>query len=145
MHVKGPVLRDARGFTLIEVLVVLLIMGILATIALPAFIGQRAKGQDTEAKSMVRTATIALRTFETDNLTFAASRGDLEAIESAIGEATPDFAVSGTADTFVITEKSASGTEFTVTRDPTGEVTRSCSRPGEGLCRAALDPSGNRW
>ena len=127
-------ITDERGFTLVEVLVVVLMLAILAMIALPAFLGQRDKGQDTEAQSMVRTALVALRTYDTDHHTFDVEREDLERIEPAIGEATAHFDVDGTDTSFEITERSASGTEFTITRADDGTVTRTCGVPGHGLC-----------
>ena len=145
VQTRRPDLRDAGGFTLVELLVVVLLLGILAMIAMPGFIGQRLKGQDTKAQAMVRTAMVALRTYETDHDTFDATRADLEQIEPAIGEASADFDVRGTVDTFTITERSHSDTDFTLTRDSTGKTTRTCNVPERGLCRASLDADGNRW
>ena len=66
--VRAP--RSEKGFTLIELLVVILIIGILAAIALPAFLNQRAKAQDTEAKSTARTAQTALETLYIDEQSY---------------------------------------------------------------------------
>ena len=68
--------QDEKGFTLIELLVVILIIGILAAIALPAFLGQREKGQDSAAKSNARNMVSHMESCFTDNETYAGCDAD---------------------------------------------------------------------
>ncbi len=75
-----------EGFTLVELLVVMLILGILAAIAIPSFFNQRDKAQDADAKAGVRTAQTAIETYATDNGGdyAGATAADLEAIEETL-------------------------------------------------------------
>src|SRR5436305_1435442 len=58
--------RREEGFTLIELMVVVLIIAILIAIAIPTFLGARARAQDRAAQSSLRNALTAAKTLYTD-------------------------------------------------------------------------------
>lgn len=63
--------RDREdGFTLIELMVVVLIIAILVAIAIPTFLGARERAQDKAAQSSLRNALTAAKTLYTDNSTY---------------------------------------------------------------------------
>jgi type IV pilus assembly protein PilA len=134
--------QDEKGFTLIELLVVILIIGILAAIALPAFLGQRARAQDTEAKSAVRQANTAMETYFTDNQTYiGADKAALEDIEASLKSgAGASLVVSGQAvDGYTLVVTSNSTNTFSIVKASTGIVTRSCVRTTtKGGCPSSL-------
>jgi type IV pilus assembly protein PilA len=138
-------LRRADGFTLVELLVVLLILGVLAAVAMAAFINQRTKAQDAGAKTAATTATTAMLVWNGDHGDFSdATPALLTEIEPALGDARGLF-VESTASAFTVRVDSAGGGWFSVERSASGELQRSCGSPGEGACAADADAQGNRW
>src|SRR5438067_8005628 len=62
--------NDDKGFTLIELMVVVLIIAILIAIAIPTFLGARQRAQDRAAQSDLRNGLTAEKTVYTDNQTY---------------------------------------------------------------------------
>jgi type IV pilus assembly protein PilA len=59
--------RELEGFTLIELMVVVLIIAILIAIAIPTFLGAQDRARDRAAQSNVRNALTAAKTIATDH------------------------------------------------------------------------------
>ena len=117
---------DEEGFTLIELMVVVLIIAILLAIAIPTFLGARERAQDRAAQSNLRNALTAQKVFYTDNQAYSPETGSgaIKTIEpsltfgsgaapSATGTVYTVLATNSVAnDTVVVGTKSASGKCF---------------------------------
>ncbi len=76
-----------RGFTLIEIMVVVVIIGLLAAIVAPNLIGNIDRAAVTRARADIRTIDNALNLYRLDNFRYPSTDEGLEALVTNPGEA----------------------------------------------------------
>ena len=140
--------ENEGGFTLIELLVVMIIIGILAAIAIPVFLSQRAKAQDSATKADASTVGKEMATWYVDNITLPVvvmtgtapnQRYGLGLNATAAALAANDIGKASTGVTFVKITGTTSSTwcaEFNNINGSTGKQTWSYSA-ANGLASAA--------
>jgi type IV pilus assembly protein PilA len=152
LKLRQRMASEESGFTLVELLVVMLIIGLLAAIAIPAFFNQRDKSYDANAKEQARTAETAMETYATDNggLYTGATSGALVTIEKSLSNDTTSTTRPFISDVTVETSGKGysveltspkTGNKFTIKRDgATSQLSFTCSTGGTAGC-----PTNGTW
>lgn len=110
MHLRE---QDESGFSLVELLVVILIIGILAAVAIPVFLNQRKVANDAAVESDVKSAANAIETYFLNNSTAASI--DLNEIKKLMSKSTGTvLTFHGERNDFCITGKHENGKKYLV-------------------------------
>jgi type IV pilus assembly protein PilA len=147
LNLRQRMAQEESGFTLVELLVVMLILGILAAIAIPAFLNQREKANDADAKADVNTAMQAMETFQTDHSGSYATAdvAGLRLIEPALNNATlsvtgSDGTGNPTANSYRVTVRADStNRDFSIANNA-GTLTYPCTPNGGGCVSGTWHP-----
>ena len=122
---------DEDGFTLVELLVVVVVIAILASIAISGLLSKRAAAGDSSAKQLANTAEHAAIIYNLNNGTYSAmTPAGLQSVEPSINVTangqTVLAAAGSTATGYSVAAVSSAGDTFNIT-NANGVLTRTCS------------------
>jgi prepilin-type N-terminal cleavage/methylation domain-containing protein len=163
--------RDERGFTLPEVLVVMIVIGLLAAIAYAVFLGQRTKAKDAEAKDNVAALAVTVEScrVDTEDFTLCDTMGELKegslpidtgvspnstcATVTGVPPQTPPNAgkvavLGSSSDCYLLMAQTDDGHSFWLLHAGSPPVKRYCTPPGQGGCHedaSTGDPTVGSW
>lgn len=136
------------GFSLIELVMVMVILSILSSITLPMFLAQQMRGQDASAKSNARNLAGQVQQCHDGSVGDYTSCDTLAELTAENGPLSVPYGTdhgeaevaSATATTFRVLARSHSGNEFAIELQSGGGMTRECTTANAAGC-----PPGGRW
>jgi type II secretion system protein G len=77
-------MKHKKGFTLIEMLIVIVIIGILAAALIPRLMSARSRANDTARKADLQQLGTALISYQVDNSSFPATPGSVDTLKTQL-------------------------------------------------------------
>jgi type IV pilus assembly protein PilA len=108
---------NAKGFSLLELLVVVAIIGLLAAIAIPQFLSYRARAVDSQMKSDLKNAAVAMDSYFAEKKEYPTSVAAIISVGFNQTEGVALTIVVPTPSSFTITATKPSGTQPNFTFD----------------------------
>jgi type IV pilus assembly protein PilA len=137
-------LNREDGFSLIELMVVVMIIAILIAIAIPSFLGFRKNAQDRAAQSDLRTVLLAQNAFQLETGAFTTDEADILAFEAnaPVGEALPAVEIFVIDGNLCLERESLSGENFGVYVVLNGPTYYGSNAAGGEACATAATVPG---
>jgi type IV pilus assembly protein PilA len=138
-------LNREDGFSLIELMVVVMIIAILIAIAIPSFLGFRKNAQDRAAQSDLRTVLLAENAYQLENGVFTTDTDEILAFEAnaPVAEAAPAVDIYVNDGNLCLERLSDSGERFAVYVELNGPTFFGSDPEGGNPCATAATVPGS--